>query len=242
MKIEVFALCYNEEILLPFFLRHYERFASRITVYDNYSTDRSPEICRAHPLVNLVQYDSGNQIRDDLYLDIKNNCWKHSTADWVVVCDMDEFLIGLELLPSIDSQGYTIISPDWWEMLSETIPDSSSGEQIFTIVNRGVNLGQATKSIIFKPGQIQEIEYNPGCHSFNAQGDVNLLRTGDMKILHYKNLSLHYVLERNALFVARLSDINIQKSWGFHYNFAPEKVEAWFNNMLQRAVKVEGVL
>lgn len=239
MKIEVFAICYNEEILLPFFLRHYLSFADRITIYDNYSTDRSPDICRAHPDVNLIQYDSGNEIRDDLYLDIKNNCWKNSDADWVIVCDMDEFLVGTGLLQAIDNQGITVISPDWWEMFSEVMPDSNSGRQVYELIDRGVNLGQATKSIIFKPGKIREIGYNPGCHSFNAQGEVNLLRTGDMKILHYKHISLQYVLERNALFASRLSKINIEKGWGFHYKFAPEKVEAWFNNMLQRAVKVK---
>jgi glycosyltransferase involved in cell wall biosynthesis len=241
MKIEVFALCYNEEILLPFFLRHYARFADRIHIYDNYSTDRSPEICRAHPKVGLVQWESGSQIRDDLYLEIKNNCWKNSDADWVIICDMDEFLVGLfpDWLQKIDNQGITVISADWWEMFSETIPDSNSERQIYELIDLGVNLGQATKSVIFKPGKIREIGYNPGCHSFNPQGEINLLRTGDMKILHYKHISLQYVLERNALFASRLSNINIEKNWGFHYKFAPEKVEAWFNNMLQRAEKVK---
>jgi hypothetical protein len=239
MKIEVFVICYNEEILLPFFLRHYERFADRITVYDNYSTDRSPEICREHPKVNLIQYDSGNEIRDDIYLDIKNNCWKKSDADWVVVCDMDEFLVGFNWLQEIDNNGVTVISPDWWEMFSETIPASNQGKQIYEMVNKGVNLGQATKSIIFKPAKIREIGYNAGCHSFLAEGEVNLLRTGDMKILHYKHISLQYVLGRNTLFASRLSKINIENSWGYHYNFLREKVEAWFNDMISKAVTVK---
>ncbi len=41
MKIDVFTTCYNEQIILPYFLKHYKKFANNITVYDNMSTDNS---------------------------------------------------------------------------------------------------------------------------------------------------------------------------------------------------------
>lgn len=236
MKIEVFAICYNEEILLPYFLRHYSRFASGITIYDNYSTDRSPDICRENPLVNLVQYDSGNQIRDDIYLQIKNNCWKNSTADWVIVCDMDEFVVELRAPTPVDD--YTIIMPDWWEMVGDQIPTGPG--QIYEIISEGVCLGQATKCIMFRPAAIMEINYHPGAHGINAQGDIRILQTSQMGILHYKNMSLEYVIKRHALLASRLSEINKQNRWGFHYEQSQEVITEYYNSLWNRKVKVIG--
>jgi len=44
MTIDVFTTCYNEEIILPYFIRHYKQFARNITIYDNMSTDNSINI------------------------------------------------------------------------------------------------------------------------------------------------------------------------------------------------------
>lgn len=229
MNFDVYAICYNEEILLPYFLRHYSKFCRNIFIYDNMSTDRSPEICSQNPKVTRIQYNSGNQIRDDIYLDIKNNCWKNSDADWVIVCDIDEFVVG-----SFDPEHCTIVSPDWWEMFSDKIPKGD--RQLYEIIDQGVCLGQATKSIMFKPGSLKEINYIPGCHANNAQGDVRLLQTGTVKLLHYKYLTLQYVLDRYALFASRLSEQNRKNGWGFHYEFSREKVEQYYNEIDRKSV------
>lgn len=92
MIIDVFAICWNEERLLPLFLNHYSRFARRIVVYDNHSTDRSPDLIAACPLADLRTYDSGGLASEDAFLKVKNRCWKDSDADRVIVCDIDELV------------------------------------------------------------------------------------------------------------------------------------------------------
>jgi glycosyltransferase involved in cell wall biosynthesis len=47
MNIHVYTVAYNEELLMPFFLRHYKRFANHITVFDNESTDKTAELAKA---------------------------------------------------------------------------------------------------------------------------------------------------------------------------------------------------
>jgi glycosyltransferase involved in cell wall biosynthesis len=42
---------YNEEALLPHFLAHYAPIADRIVVWDNGSTDATPQIAQAHSKV-----------------------------------------------------------------------------------------------------------------------------------------------------------------------------------------------
>ena len=46
MKIHLYSVCYNEEIILPYYLNHYSKFVDKITVYDNFSTDSSVEILK----------------------------------------------------------------------------------------------------------------------------------------------------------------------------------------------------
>ena len=72
MNISIFVICYNEEIILQKFINHYRtRFPNcEITIYDNMSTDNSRQIAIKNGC-KVLEYDSNNEIRDDLYLEIK---------------------------------------------------------------------------------------------------------------------------------------------------------------------------
>lgn len=240
MKIEVFTICYNEEVMLPYFLRHYSSFCDKITIYDNYSTDRSDEIMRANPKVEVRKYDSGNEIRDDIYLEIKNNCWKGSKADWVIVGDIDELLVSRihkAFLPTLLNTvpGCSILMPSWYDMISKELPAADG--QIYDELPFGV-FNPNTKALIFRPDRINEINYAPGAHFIDPKGDVNILNTDALIVLHYKYLSLQYVIDRYRLFASRLSEINKKLNWGYHYNFTVEQITAEYNNLMSKRVNV----
>ena len=57
--------------MLPYFLRHYERFCKTIVVYDNGSDDRSREIVSVHPLCDLRYVDSGEEDDERVLLKVK---------------------------------------------------------------------------------------------------------------------------------------------------------------------------
>ena len=44
MIIHLHATCWNEEQMLPFFFRYYDRFVDRYYIHDNQSSDGSIEI------------------------------------------------------------------------------------------------------------------------------------------------------------------------------------------------------
>jgi hypothetical protein len=236
MKIEVYAICYNEEVMLPYFLRHYSQICDKIVIYDNYSTDRSEEICRQNPKVEVIKYDSGNQIRDDIYLEIKNNCWKKSAADWVIVCDIDELVTVMKHTSIIPLEEHTVVMPDWYEMIGDKLPTTRG--QIYEEINQGICHGQTSKCIMFRPGAIKEINYHPGAHGIDAVGDVRVLHTSEMGILHYKHLSLQYVIERHKLFGQRLSEINKINRWGVQYEFSDEQTRAGWQNLWDNRKRV----
>ena len=238
MVIHVYVLCYNEEIMLPYFLRHYGTFAEKIIIYDNYSTDRTLEIARDNPLTEVVQYDSGNEIRDDIYLKIKNNAWKASRgiADYVVMVDMDEFLYNPDIFSALKDRP-SIICPLGYEMVSDVIPSGTG--QIYDEIIMGMTSPGYNKCVLFNPNIIEEMNYRPGCHNcipIGAEAPPGPI--GDFKLLHYKHLSADYVITRYKAFNKRLSRTNKDNNWGYQYAFTEEEIRQYHNEVKFYSVPV----
>lgn len=234
MKIEAFAICYNEEALLPYYLRHYSQFCDQITIFDNYSTDRSNEICQANTKVKLVKYDTGDQIRDDIYLQIKNNCWKNSDADWVIVGDIDELVYHFNIRDILEHTWATLVTPEMFNMYSDNFPTTPG--QIYEEVQMGIPCGAKTN--LFKPKAITNINYDPGCHKAFPEGMV--VTDGDLgiKTLHMRYLSKQWVISRNEQSRKRLSDLNKKLGWGIHYLATAEEISEQFDNEYKQAIRV----
>ena len=91
--IHYHAICWNEEVMLPYMFDHYKDFVSYFYIYDNYSNDDTEDIVNKHNHTKIIKYGSKDKLNDEEYLKIKNNVWKISRgkADYVIVCDIDEF-------------------------------------------------------------------------------------------------------------------------------------------------------
>ena len=127
-----------------------ERFPNcLIIVYDNESTDRSVQIALENNC-KVISYSTNNQLSDSKYLEIKNNCWKTATTDWVLVCDLDELLdINENILNTTD---YNIIGGKGYEMcgnINDKIED----------INQGVYTSGYSKLLCFNSKVVREINY-----------------------------------------------------------------------------------
>jgi hypothetical protein len=197
----------------------------------------------------VVPLDTNNEINDETYLVIKNHAWKSSSgaADFVIVCDCDELLHHEDFMAFLTrrkQEGFTVLSSTWCTMVSEEIPESDG--LITDLVQYGrpyfPHFGEdhiVQKTIIFSPGDIQEINYEPGAHVCHPTGNVNAL-VGDvaLKNLHYKWLSFNYVFERQKRYAARLSQKNIIHGWGVHYHLTKDELEKMFEDLKRDAIKV----
>lgn len=238
LVVHVYALCWNEEKILPYFLRHYGSIAKKIVIYDNESTDRSVEIIRTYPNTEVIPYSTGGKIDDFKYLWIKNTAWKKSrgAADWVIVVDMDELLFHPDLagcLKRYRQKGITISTPVGYEMISDTFPKSEG--MIYDEVKIGVKNKVFDKTCIFDPNAIFEINYKQGAHDAAPKGIVNFDLSRELKLLHFKFLGLDYLLARFKILGTRLSGHQMKHGFGFHYMLPKEEIINYFNETRKSA-------
>ncbi len=221
--VHLYALCWNEEKFLPFFLDYYSSFVNKIVIYDNYSDDNSEKIIRQFKNTEIIKYDSKGEIDDLLYLEIKNNAWKKSRgkADFVIVCDLDEILYAEEIETEISKlieNKYTIIKPFGYSMFNEVLPEFIKGIKITDIIKTGVPDDRwYSKSILFNPNKILEVNYFKGCHNCRPKGKVKFYKSENFKLLHYKFIDIEYVVNRKKSYALRLSKNNIKNNYGNHY-------------------------
>ena len=227
MKIEVFAVCYNEERIMPYFLRHYSQFAE-IFIFDNHSTDRSVEIAQKGG-AHVSLFDTGGTFDDGANLEIKEHCWRDSKADWVIVIDLDEFVYHPHIVDFLSESQGTLIQPNLYEMFTSIFPTTVG--QIYEDVKNGHP--SWPKINLIQPSQIKEMNYTPGCHLATPKGNVVLVNTNDIKTLHMKNLGRQYTIDRNIMYGVRLSERNKEMGWGTHLLRTPEQVGADFDRLIQ---------
>ena len=209
----IFTIAYNEEILIQHFINHYRsKFPGcRIIVFDNYSTDKTREIVRDNE-GEVWMYDSHNQIRDDLYLKIKNNCWKWCDDDWVCICDVDELCdINETQLNSEAKAGATVIKFTGWHMVNT----STDPNNINLHLDSGIRDTMYDKCLMFSPKHIKEINYSVGAHGCKIIGKRKY--GGHYNCRHLKFIGKNHLIKRYTEFASRLSDENKKLGWGVQY-------------------------
>lgn len=249
--IDIYTLCWNEEQIIPYVIEYWKYINPRkVYVYDNGSTDNSKKLLSEYDKVEIIGYESDNTIRDDIYLDIKNNCWKGSDADFVIVCDMDECVYSdhlHEILQYMKDNNQTISHTTFITTISKVIQDPIPGKLYHTYpFTYCISPGHLNdKSLIFNPQKIQEIDYTVGAHTCQPAGAVNWYDRqyiNPIQTIHIKDLSLKYKLDRNYQYRKRLSEYNKTNFLGVHYLYSNKKDIEDFLYALSVAKKYETVL
>tara|TARA_R110002020_G_scaffold474816_1_gene707610 strand:- start:56614 stop:57924 length:1311 start_codon:yes stop_codon:yes gene_type:complete len=242
MKIKVYAICWNEQIIAPHFLKHYKKITDDITIYDNNSTDKTCEILAG---LDIRKYDTGEKIRDDVYREIKENAWRECKDlggyDWVIICDMDEFIYCEDLKGALDKahkQGYSLIKPTGYCMIGEERLIPNPTDTLYNKITKGCIDNNYSKICIINPNKVEEMNYSIGCHRATPKFEGRLLETNFIKLLHFNFLSLQYAIDRYAIYKDRLSDINIQQNWATHYTYKADKIREEYNMFKSKSINV----
>lgn len=232
MKISIFMLCYNEEVLLPYAVEHYKRLlpSATITVYDNYSTDNSANVAESLGC-KVLYFNTNNELNEFNQTFLKNNCWKSVEDGWIIICDMDEWLcIDEESLKKEDKKGANIIDSFGTDIIgnskSSFLIDINPHEQSHAVRNKHMD-----KKICFKAGTFRDINYSEGAHLCSPSEEVVL---GDTYLLKHMNwLGLPYKLSKNRCRWKRSTKMR-QHGLAIHYKERDEEISKNFYHLMEK--------
>lgn len=235
MQVTIYTITYNEEIILPFFIKHYKSNlpGCRIIVFDNESTDRTCAIAKEYGC-EVIKYSTDNKLNDMKYLEIKNHAWKSpeqkTEPQWVFVVDADEFCnVTNAQLEKETEAGTTVLQFAGFNMVNK-----SDAIDIHNITH-GVDAPEYSKRYAFRSDKLSEINYNPGCHVANPVGEVKLSETV-YPCYHYRYLHLPMLIDRYRRNAQRMCEENRRKGMGSHYWQGESKITADWNEK-QRLAK-----
>tara|TARA_R110002074_G_C12543350_1_gene665901 strand:- start:2018 stop:2743 length:726 start_codon:yes stop_codon:yes gene_type:complete len=240
MNITIYTITYNEEKMLPFFLDHYSKFASKIVIYDNESTDNTVKIAKEHPLVKgIYSVKTGDCLDDSMYVQIKNSCWKEDTSDYVMLVDTDELIYhDKDIIEYLEKTKYPVYRPIGFNMVSNMFP--KVGSLITEQIKTGIPDHMYNKPVIFNPNLIKKTQFELGIHNgtfFNNNQQILPIQS-ELKMLHYKNLSFDYRINRHKMFSKRMSEFNQRTGAGIHYTWDIDKQKQEFDNCLIHSEEV----
>ena len=182
----VYTIVWNEEFILPDFLLHYEKYADKIFIVDDHSTDATKYIATSHPKVTYIPYGFEG-LNEDEFNDTFYSLYKNNPSDWAIVADADEFIQGLE---GLEFQSKGVLETKGYMMIGKTgrLEDCKK-----------VRMKTFDKPVVFDPSL--DVRFGDGRHTVNLP-----TQESDLELWHYKYPSREYYEERNKLAYPRIMD------------------------------------
>ena len=186
MTVHVYSIMWNEEFMLPYFLEHYSKYADRIFIVNDHSTDKTAEIAKAHPKVTLIDYEYNGLVEKE-FNETFAKLVKKYPSDWAICVDGDEFIKGLETLQAEPSG---VLKTVGYMMIGKTgkLEDC-----------KPIRMATFDKPVVFDPSL--DVKFGDGRHSVNLPA-----RDSKLELLHYKYPSREYYLKRNLAAYPRIMD------------------------------------
>lgn len=225
-KVEVHILAYNEAGIMPYAIRHYQTFAERIVLHDLGSKDATVAIAVAAGC-DVVMHDAKGEFNDLLNKGVKNECWKQTDAEVVIVADSDEliyFPAGAErTLQAYRENKVIVVKPHGFEMTSDVYPTTPG--QIYDEVKMGGPDDEwYAKPIMFFRQRVKSLDFGTGAHVVTAitEDGTRLQVTNQTPptippcyLLHFHHIGpIEKIAADYDANRARQSAMNRQMKWG----------------------------
>lgn len=228
LKIELYTCGYNEEFQLKFAIDYWKRFITdesdfRVFYYDNMSTDSSVDILKQYDWITVISFDTGGEMNEHVLTHIRNNCWKQSNADFVLVVDVDEVFYSKDIiseLKKMKKQGIGAVACNWYALCGDNVPEYKEGLLLHQ------QIGKAYK---------QHINHREG---FGGYGKIQLFNPKLAVDMHY-SLGMHYAFPHCPIvFNPNIIQIHFNKGYGWQYEINRRR-EMW--NRLNKNEKAMGI-
>ena len=230
--IQVITAVYNEELLMPLFLRNYAFADSILVILDTATTDRTPEILEADPRVEIVPITYPNGLNWQIKSDTVNQKAIESKADWVMAVDADEFICPIEGFEKwLDKRNGNLVWVSLWEVYRHK--DDVDIDYTKAPFNqrrhgnpvKGVSYGQPlyTKPCIVKPSS--KVAWDCGIHHYILDKSPDVVDTKDViPGVHWCMADPEIAIYRRLQQKARQSKENLDNCWGFQNHYITKEI------------------
>lgn len=233
--LEIFIIAWNEEKIISDIITWYRDRVPDclITIMDNESTDSTVQTAKQMGC-NVQYFTSGNQMDELTLMNVRNNCWKDSDAEYIIVCDADEWVdVNRDiLLRNNEENEWDICKCFGYEMFGY------EHDTLDTLVMGTWSAGYC-KPILFKKDSLLETNFEAGSHKCNAKGKKELKwKVNFPNLYHTKHRSWSNVIDRCALLAARRSQDSKNKGWNFHYSLPESAHKEYRENGIKNSIRV----
>jgi hypothetical protein len=228
--------------MLPFFFQHYDKIVDRYFVYDNGSTDGSLALLENHGHVEISHFDVTGDSFVEEECHLGNTIWRNSSADWVIITDIDEHIYHPDLpayLRRCTARGITAIQSIGFEMVSDRFPRGN--RPLVEQVTTGTRSIGHNRLCIFNPKEIRATNFAPGRHQAAPEGHVVWPTSPEVLLLHYKQLGTSYLIARSAELRRGLRQGDLEKAWGLHYTWSPDEIVTRWQGIRELSGPVPGL-
>lgn len=220
--LHVYTTTWNNLEVIKNFITWYRQRVPNclITVFDNMSTDLTPEYCIANNC-EVISFNTGGTMDEQTLMRIRELGWlkPEHNSKVVIFCDDDELV---EITPEIlEDNSWNVIHCTGWEIIGkdgDTLEDFTAG-----CPSQGYS-----KKLVWKRDEIQAMNFGAGSHSANPipkEGYNIKYYDRQVNCLHTKwAYGWEKGVARQNLIGPRVSSHSRKLGWNFHFNL-PERLE-----------------
>lgn len=169
MKIWSYVIVWNEELMLPYYLRHYSKFCDKIIVYDNMSSDGTRGIIedfRQIVDIEVIPFETSGKFNDYTHIELKRKSIQHAkgSADFIILGDCDEFVYHKDIRSFLkENSDCSVFYPAGFQMVSNDFPYNLSGD-LCEYIQWGEPNPWYVKPMILNLGIVNDLEWVEGAH------------------------------------------------------------------------------
>ena len=238
MRVGIFVQCYNERLMLPWFVRYYRTMlpGCAIHVMDNESDDGTPELARSLGCT-VATFSTKGKLDDIGRLRLKERARSYlPDMDWIINVDTDEFVVVNESdLRHERESGTTLLQTFGMNMVAKSESPELSDLDLFALA-LGTHDPMYSKPAVYSPSHITEMNYDVGCHSAKPLGSV-ILSTRRYPLYHLHFLGAPYLQKRYRVMNARNDAQN--RVFGHQYRWKDAEIENAVNRLYSMSSKTE---
>lgn len=230
--IQVITAVYNEELLMPLFLKNYSFADSILVILDTATTDRTPEILKADPRVEIFPITYPDGLNWQTKSNAVNQKALESKADWVMAVDADEFIYPLDDFEKyLDSKNGNLVWVSFWEVFrhKDDVDIDYSKPPYFQRRHgnpvKGVSYGQKlyTKPCIVRPSS--KVAWDCGIHHFFLEMSPDVIDTRDViPGVHWCMADPEIAIYRRLQQKERQGEENLKNSWGAQNHYITKEI------------------